>query len=499
MELTTGLQRPSSTVFQDRGPADPDGGIRALIALPIRDSAVLDDTIASLYDPASARFRRYLSVDDWVAQHGPTQDDVDVVTAWLNEGGLEVARVSRNRLLLHVTGTVGAFDATFATELHDFTKVEDPDFTTFGAPSPLFAPADIANRLEAVVVADHPADTSPLPGEAGMIESDPPPERPYLSVAKVARAYGLEPLAARGATGRGITIGVVAGAGFKRNDVQSFWQAQGIRRADPVVIPTMEALSTRFTETTIDVEWAGGIAPGAELAVYAGPDAHETSLVYTFNAAIADGRAHVITDSFAHREDATPRAISDQYHASARMAAALGMTVIAAGGDSGQPDVPSSSPLVTSVGGTVLQLDSAGNRTAESAWSRSGSGDSQRFAAPPWQLAHVPSPMRAVSDVAVSAGPYWSYVFGQWKPLWGTSFGAPVVAALIACINSDRREAGEPVIGLFNETVYRDAAVRATFRDVISGETSDHAASVGWDYPTGWGAPDAAALAEVMP
>ena len=48
--------------------------------------------------------------------------------------------------------------------------------------------------------------------------------------------------------------------------------------------------------------------------------------------------------------------IRQQYHEASRMGAALGMTIVVAGGDSGRPDVPSSSPYVTSVGGTLLEL-----------------------------------------------------------------------------------------------------------------------------------------------
>jgi kumamolisin len=110
--------------------------------------------------------------------------------------------------------------------------------------------------------------------------------------------YGFDATSARG---QGATIGVVCGAGFKRIDVQSFWRSHGIVRSDPTLIETMEPLSTRFTETTLDIEWSGALAPAAQLLVFAGPDAYETSLVYTFNAAIEDGRAQVITDSFSRR------------------------------------------------------------------------------------------------------------------------------------------------------------------------------------------------------
>jgi kumamolisin len=170
--------------------------------------------------------------------------------------------------------------------------------------------------------------------------------------------------------------------------------------------------------------------------------------------------------------------------------------VVAASGDSGEPDVPSSSPYVTSVGGTILQLDATGTWADEIAWHNSGSGESLSFEAPSWQTV---AGKRAVSDVAIAAGPYWMYTFGNWRSARGTSFSSPVFAAMIAVIDHARRDAGKPAVGLVNRALYTNASVQAALRDVVAGETSSYRAAVGWDYPTGWGAPNAAALAEALP
>jgi len=499
IEVPSGMQRGTPEAFTDRGASDVLDGIRAVVALPIRDPEGLDATIAALYDPASPSFRSYLTAGEWVARHAPAQEDLDAAVAWLEREGLRVARVGKNRLVLQVTGTVGDFNATFDTELHDYTKADDAGYQTFGHHRDLLAPRAIGALLDSVVVADPPADTSPLPGETGNIVIDPP-DTSRLTLARVASAYGLDPLTAQGFTGQGTALGVVVGAGFKFKDLQSFWRSQGVTRADPEVVVTMEPLSTRFTETTLDVEWSGGLAPGAELIVYAGPDAHDTSLVYTFNEAIAEGRVDVITDSFAHREDVTPRAIRRAYDASARMAAALGITLVAASGDSGQTDVPGSSPFVTAVGGTVLVLDPAGARVEERVWVFSGSGDSSSFEAPPWQAGLPIADKRATSDVGLAAGSrYWVYVFGEWQVFSGTSFSAPVFAGLLAVVNSARAAAGKPAVGFLNSMLYTNAALQATFHDIVDGATGLHTALPGWDYPTGWGAPNAAAFAATIP
>jgi kumamolisin len=498
VEVPSGLQRGTPMAYNDLGATADDEGIRAMISLPLRDPEGLDATLTALYDPASPSFRAYLTRDEFMARHAPPPSDIDEVSAWLSREGLKVARVATNRLMIEVTGTVGEFNLTFETELHHYSKADDDGFKTFGHLIDLIGDRAIVEKLDAVVVADPPADRDQLPMESGEIVIDPPDDT-RLNLATIARTYGLDPLTQQGFEGQGVTLGVIIGATFKFKDLQSFWQSQGVTRADPVVIQTQEAPATRFTEATLDVEWAGGLAPKSDLLVYAGPDAHDTSLVYAFNEAIGEGKIDVLTDSFAHREDTTPRAIRRAYDAAARMGAALGITIVAASGDSGQPDVPGSSPFVTSVGGTVLVIE-GGTRKEERAWVLSGSGDSLSFPAPSWQLPYVQADKRAVSDVALAGGSrYWVYVFGQWQAFAGTSFASPAMAGLIAVINSQRLAQGKPVVGFLNSTLYTNEAVQASFFDIAQGATSEHQAGVGWDYPSGWGAPNAAALAAALP
>ena len=58
---------------------------------------------------------------------------------------------------------------------------------------------------------------------------------------------------------------------------------------------------------------------------------------------------------------------------------------------------------------------------------------------------------------------------------------------------------GLPNVGFLNPSLYTDESVQASFRDVVVGGTDLYQAAPGWDYPTGWGAPRAMALAENLP
>lgn len=502
-----GLPAPLPGVYTDLGPAPLNNNFRALMGFPLRNTDVLQQAITDIYNPAHASFRQYMTPAYFMASFGPVPTDVSDVKSWLLSKGMAVPRVAANSMLLEFTGTVAQFNQAFQTELRLFSRKNPhhgaPPFEVYGTTAPLVMPKWISERVRGVVTCDLPASTDPLPNEAGAISTKPPsPLSSGLTVAKVATAYDVKDLYQMGFKGQGVKLGVVVGATFKFIDLQSFWQSLGVTRPDPTTIATMEPVATRFLETTLDTEWAGAIAPEADLIVYEGPDARNTSMVYTFNEAIGLAQVDVITDSFAHREDSEPKLVREQYSLSAMMGAALGMTLIAASGDSSETDTPSASPYVTGVGGTQLKF-LAGGQIKETAWPGSGSGPAISFQLPSWQSGVAGgSSKRAVTDVALAASPtspYWVYYLGEWKRYGGTSFAAPVFAGIIAVVNSYRIANGLPRVGFLNPALYSMPAVQATFRDVTQGSTPYYDAGPGWDYPTGWGAPSALGLAQTLP
>jgi kumamolisin len=505
-----GLPRPMAGVYTDFGSAPGDAPLRGLIGFALRDQAELEGTIARLYDPGDPLFRRYLTAEEWIERYAPTEQTVSEVQSWLVGHGLEVRRVSRSRLVLEFAGKVEQYNSAFETELRTFERKNHtggPTIDTFGLSrgDALRVPEPMRKLIRAVVTTDGPPEPGPLPGEGGEIVTDPPPdEGPQRTLAEIAGAYGLNELYDEGYRGRGVTLGVMAGAGFKFKDLHSFWGSMGVPRAAPRVVETMDPLATRYRETTANTAWSAGLAPEADVIVYTGPDARNTSLLYTFTEAIALAEATVFTNSFAHREDAEAPALREQYHYASMMAASLGMTVLVAAGNSAETDTPSSCPYVTAVGGTALTLDEAGRVTREVAWERSGAGPSLSFAMPAWQKEVVrdQEARRAVCDLALTAtveAPYLVYYLGQWVELGGTSLATPAFAGMMAVVNSYRLAKGLPPAGLLNPVLYTNPAVQATFRDIVEGETPFYKAGEGWDYPTGWGAPNAAALARALP
>lgn len=206
-----------------------------------------------------------------------------------------------------------------------------------------------------------------------------------------------------------------------------------------------------------------------------------------------------------------------------RKAGALGITLLAASGDSGvgtrsqilqctvfNPSWPASSPYVTSVGALYANSESE----SEIALSWTGSGFSNNFARPPYQDAAVSAYLqntqglpaasyfnasgRAYPDVTALGSNYNIFVNGQWQLVSGTSAASPTFAGILTLIVAERVAAGKPRFGFLNPTIYQLGRVG---QDITQGQNQDDncipfipiqgfPAAPGWDAVTGFGSPD---------
>ena len=322
----------------DLGPAPLDLPIRGLIAFPIRNEAALEGVIRDIYTPGSPFFRRYMTLEEWQLRHAPRPEDVEVVVDWLRSGGLEVPRRASNGLLIQFTGTVQQFNDLFDGQLR---LIERPSaqqggnapHQVVGLTEGISVPKFVADRIAAVAAADIAVEEGQLTPEAETPPSPPPAnvEEAYTPQ-QIWRAYNVDGLMARGHRGAGVKLGIAVGASFRKQDLEDFWNMFGVPRALPTVVETMESPITRYREVPLNTEWAGAMAPDAELILYTAPDARMTASIFNFNEAIGRGEVHVLSTSFARREDGEPRAVHEAYGRSCMMAAAIGMTVVAAAG-----------------------------------------------------------------------------------------------------------------------------------------------------------------------
>ncbi len=193
-------------------------------------------------------------------------------------------------------------------------------------------------------------------------------------------------------------------------------------------------------------------------------------------------------------------------------AAAEGISIYSAAGDSGSRDCtgstsgsgvkavdfPGSSVYDTSVGGTTLTMGSGGSYSSESAWSDGGGGVSTLYARPSWQTGS--GSYRTVPDVASNADPnsgYAIYTGGSWEQIGGTSAAAPLWSGFTALYNEKAAAASKANLGFADPAIYQVGAgsgYASAMHDVTTGANQDYSAGPGYDEVTGWGSPVADGL-----
>src|SRR5580698_7448603 len=82
--------------------------MRLVLTLPVRNQAGLDSFLQEVYSPASASYRQFLTVEQFTARFGPSQEDYDELIRFAETHGFTVVGTSRNRLNLDVTGSVAS-------------------------------------------------------------------------------------------------------------------------------------------------------------------------------------------------------------------------------------------------------------------------------------------------------------------------------------------------------------------------------------------------------
>jgi subtilase family serine protease len=298
------------------------------------------------------------------------------------------------------------------------------------------------------------------------------------------RAYDLDPLYRAGITGRGRTIVIVDSFGSPtiQHDLDVYSKQFGIRSSHVQVVkwghvPPFDPKNPDHTgwagESTLDVEMAHAVAPDAHIVlVETGVAETEgvTGLPEMMDAEkslIDRGIGDVITQSFGATENTFPGFGRGDFSSIRKLryafeaAAAHGVTVLASSGDGGATDAmadgrtdypypvnswPSADPLVTSIGGTQLHLDDAGDRTAPDSvyndYGASGGGRSHVFARPAYQNAvrNVVGSRRGTPDISMTAavdGGAWVYssydpTAAGWDVYGGTSESSPLFSGIVA-------------------------------------------------------------------
>ena len=502
--------------------------------LTLHNEAKLTQLVKDQQTPGSANYHKWLTQGDVSTQFSPTAQEVKSVTNYLSAKGLKVVATAENNFYVKASGTIAQIQKAFKVSIHnlkfqgktyrsniDNPSVSDPSgahvaavtgLDDYGYVSDLAtAAADAATMTPLTKGANgvfyaaqclygtetHTFSASPVTATysgqrygADIANADLGTLAPCgYSPAEMQKAYNLNASYAAGFDGTGQTIVITDAFGSPtiQQDAQLFSDVYGLPAIDLTVYQAPGTANTGrcnktdcggwASETTLDVEWAHAMAPGAKIALVIAPN-NGSDLDEAINWAVVHHLGNVISNSWSTLEGFGNPARFNRDNRILMAAAAQGIDVNFSSGDNGDElantglktvDFPGSSPYATSIGGTSLFLDAQGNAT-ETAWGTNlakiadkasagnapfdppvtdpalgygfnfgaGGGTSLTYAKPAFQ-ASLPGTMRQVPDVSMVADPYTGAEIIQtvdgspsFGAIGGTSLAAPMFSGVMA-------------------------------------------------------------------
>jgi len=472
-----GNTHPMARAPFDRGPAPADLSMQRMQLVVTRSpeqETALRALIDAQQDNSSTDFHRWMTPEQFGERFGAADQDVRTVSTWLESYGFQVNRVAKAKNIIEFSGTAGMVRNAFNTEIHKYVVNGEEHWANAGDPkipkalAPVVAGVASMNNFKAKPLY-RISEKWPKAGRKGgrfWPEYDSNQGR-ELAPADFATIYNINPVYKAGIDGTGVTIGVVGGAPILTEDISEFRKVFGLPPNEPEVVvngtsPDYYQEELDFygpdLEGTLDISWAGAIAPNAAIQFILAPDTDTTDgLALAEEYAVDNNNVDILTESFYRCEVDVTSALAQMIGDLREQAAAQGITWMVGSGDAGPyvcfnnvttPPGPltvnilAASPYVVGVGGTEFTsasllgttywsesnaaktLGSATGYPPEDVWNdscdaskcgadnviaaASSGGASTVFSKPAWQtgVAGIPSDgARDVPDISFTASP----------------------------------------------------------------------------------------------
>ena len=516
----------------DLGPVDPNTVITVTVWLQLHNEKQLDTLVQQQHQRGSSQYRQWITQDQFNGSFGPTTQEVNAVQNYLNAKKLSTVFVAENNMYVKVQGTAADIQNAFHVQIHNYkfsgnqyrSNTADPSVNDasgahiaaitglddYGFQPALVRPSDADGKpfpfrpLSQVTPgglffegqAFRPVETDVFTGGGNTATytgnrygSDItnnnlghlPPQG--YSPNEIQTAYNLGPLYAAGLNGSGETIVITDAFGSATivEDAAIFSAIYGLPPINLQIVKTPGISHNPHGvalgwdgETTLDVEWAHAIAPGANIALVLATDTG--SLDEAINYAVVHHLGNTISNSWSSVEGLGNPAQFNRDNRILQMAAAQGIDVNFASGDFGDEtpqvgfvtvDFPASSPFATGIGGTSLALNANNSIMFQTGWGNNltriantnalnnspvvpplhlgfqfgaGGGASLTFVRPPFQSGlSVPGNTRLVPDISMFADPFTGAeiiqtIGGQLSVgvVGGTSLSTPVFSGVMA-------------------------------------------------------------------
>jgi len=341
----------------DQGPAPVSMSAGRLILVLKRSAmqeADLQTYLASVQDPASSSYHKFLTPDQFGARFGVGDADLQTVGAWLTSHGLTVNKISKGKMAIEISGTIGQVQDAFRTSIHSYVvggkqywaNASDPQIPEALSPVAVGLASMSSFKPVAQYIRGPSGHYDPAkhtitptytfgdaqdgyyiflgPADAATIYDTPTSLNPAFSGTKY--------------DGTGVTIGIAGDSNIDVTQNANYRATFGLpAKATTVAVDgTDPGENGDAIEAYLDTQVSGGIAPNANVILYTAADTTlQSGLFLAISRALDDNQADILNVSFGACE-AEFGAAGNQYMNSLwEQAAAQGIAVTVSTGDSG--------------------------------------------------------------------------------------------------------------------------------------------------------------------
>lgn len=422
----------------DRGlvtPSLPMDRIVLILKRSPEQDAALEAFMARQLDPSSADFHHWLEPEQFGRLYGPSDQDIQSVTAWLQNHGFSVDNVSKGRTFIQFSGTAELVQQAFHTEIHQFMVKGEHHVANNVDPSI----PEALSPVVAGIMSLHDFHSKPLHRDLGSFhrdvktgkwvpENDSVVTKPMFNVSEsngtfelvspydFAAIYNVLPLWNAHIDGTGQTIAIAGRSDISLTDVNNFRAAFGLPVNTPTIIvngtdPGVPSADDK-SENTLDVEWSGAVAKGAKIKFVTTASTNASDGASVSAQYIIDNKtAPVMSFSYGNCELAYGTAGNQASNMMWQQGAAEGITEFVSSGDQGAAacdggqQAPyaagfglavsgtSTTPYDVAVGGTDLNW---ANNSSKTYWN--ASNDSKNLSSALGYMPEVPWNGTCVSD-----------------------------------------------------------------------------------------------------
>ncbi|MBZ5661315.1 MAG: Ig-like domain repeat protein [Acidobacteriia bacterium] len=359
-----GTRHPLARPEFDQGPAPSDLPMDHMLLVlkrsPEREAA-LQTFLGQQQDKSSANYHDWVSPEQFGIRFGPADQDLRTIASWLQSHGFREIAVNRGRSVVEFSGTAAQVQEAFHTQIHRYVVNGAEHWANA-------SDIEIPNELTPVMAgltSLHNFSRRPLHQRAGLFERSgatglarrvSTPEAPDftfpggcnfnsncygLGPYDFATIYSVLPLWNSGIDGTGQAIAVVGQSNVNLQDTEAFRSVFGLPANDPIVIlngpdPGILATAGDETESDLDLQWAGAVAPKATIKFVVSASTNSTAGVDLSALYVVDNNlAPVLSESYGGCEADLLAGGNLFYSNIWEQAAAQGITVIVSSGDSG--------------------------------------------------------------------------------------------------------------------------------------------------------------------